>query len=54
MSWLSQGIKNAAESVGNWWEKDDKLDRKVAVNQMVSRAYDRIPQYIRDAEPKLD
>lgn len=54
MSWLSQGIKNAAESVGNWWEKDDELDRKVAVNQMVNRAYDRIPQEMLDLEAQRD
>ena len=54
MSWLTQGIKNAAEGVGNWWEKDDELDRKVAVNQMVSRAYDRIPQEMLDLEAKRD
>lgn len=54
MSWITEGIKNAAEGVGNWWEKDDKLDRKVAVNQMVSRAYDRIPQEMLDLEAKRD
>lgn len=38
MSWLSEGIDAASE----WFSKNPELDRKVALNQMVHRGFDRI------------
>ena len=47
---MFDGVKavydNNAEAVGNWWESDPELDKKVALNSMVHRTLDRTGRWV--------